>query len=228
MLGVLCPQEGKRVRTEPIRGAGLKALCAYVCPGGRGEERRTDRAEKLLRRGGVRCLLPCRGYRPEVSLPEAEALPLYRALAHRLVLDGLGELGVPPQQAVVVLQGEYPDSDLVAAAYRLCPKVRQVVIDTQRSGVELQRRLYRDFGVSVGPIRAGERIFRACFSGSGIGANLRLCTQGDVANIRLDVPELQLPDFLERPPVLCALWQAGRLDPERVQVGGIKAGNKTT
>ncbi|MBE6956115.1 MAG: hypothetical protein E7450_01510 [Ruminococcaceae bacterium] len=218
MLGVFCLRGGHGTRPEPIRVAGMGVLCAYVTPGGPREGRRLARAEKRLRRAGVSRILPCRGSGPDCSLPAVGTLPLCRAMADRLVMSALARRAILPQQATVVLRGEYPDGDLAEAAYRLCPRVRQVVIETVRGGEELQHRLYREFGASVDPAAAEESVLRVRFSGSPAGEGVRLCTQSDVADVRLEAPGVELPDFLEPAPALCALWQAGRLSLEQVRV----------
>ena len=228
MLGMLCWQEQGRMRVQHTRVAGMGVLCAHVTRGGRREQRQLDRAAKLLRRAGVARVLPCREHKPEISLPVVEALPLYRALADRLILLELEERGVSPQQATVMLRGEYPDSDLTAAAYRLCPWVRQVVIDTEREADKLQYRLYREFGATVNPIVAAASVLRVRFGGTPIGEELCLCAQGDVTGFDVVSPEVVLPEWLEPAPALCALWQAGILSLSQLQVQRAVEKNKFT
>lgn len=223
MLGMLCRQERGRIRMERTRVAGMRVLCAFVS-----RDRQLGRAERLLRRAGVKRVLPNReGEQPLHGLPAVDGLPLYRAMADRLVLAALHRRAIPPERATVVLRGEYPDGDLAAAARALCPRVRQVVVDTERGNGELQSRLFRQFGVAVGPVQ--DRLALAVrFSGQGRGEQLVLCPPLKLDGLEVTVPELVLPETLARVSVLCALWQAGLLDLSRVQVHEDAQGNKCT
>ncbi len=220
---MLCRQERGRVRLERTRVAGMQVMCAFVS-----RDRQLGRAERLLRRAGVNRLLPNReggGWLP--GLPAVDGLPLYRAVADRLVLSALHRRAIKPEQATVVLRGEYPDGELTAAARALCPRVRQVVVDTERGSGELQGRLFRQFGVAVGPVQ--ERLtLTVRFSGQSRGEQLVLCQMPELDGLEVEVPELVLPETLVRVSVLCALWQAGLLDLSRVQVRDGAQGNKFT
>lgn len=224
MLGMLCRQARGRVRVEKIRVAGVRVLCAYVS-----RDKQLARAARLLRRAGVRRILEPVGWRPELpGLPVVDALPLYRAVADRLVLEQLDVRGIAPERASVVLRGACPDGELTAAAYALCPQVRQVIVDTERGGEELQRSLLRRFGAAVLPVKDERDALAVRFSGTYAGEELSLCGQGVLGGLSLDVPQLVLPEELVRASVLCALWQAGVLDLSQVQVCRREAENKFT
>ena len=226
MLGVLC--RGKREHLEMTRVAGMNVLCAYVKGGGRGEARRLARAAKRLRRAGVRRLLESREGRGKLlGLPVVDALPLYRAVADRLILELLNRRGILPERATVVLRGECPDGELMTAAWRLCPRVRQVVIDTERGGEPAQRKLLQQFGVAVAATGIRQMAVTVRFSGQSMGEDLNLC-EAEPVDFLLDVPGLVLPDVLVRTSTLCALWQAGMLDLSQVQVRWSGAENKFT
>lgn len=229
MLGMLCWQERGRVRLESMRMAGITVLCARVSRRALRPQRQLDRAARLLRRAGVSRVLPGREGVPRLrGLPVVEALPLYRALADRLVLAVLDRGGVVPERATVVLRGEYPDSDLAAAARALCPLVRQVVVDTDRGSEVLQRSLLRQFGAAVRTPHRGEPVLNVRFSGPPRGEPLILCRPAVLAGLRVDAPCVVLPETVERIGTLCALWQLGVLEKERFCVFATELENKFT
>ena len=229
MLGMLCWQERGRVRLETARVAGMCVLRVWVKEGGRGMERRLAHAAKLLRRAGVRRMLEHEGGQPELpGLPVVEALPLYRALAARLVLERLSARGIAPERASVVLRGEYPDGDLAGAAHALCPRVRQVVVDTDRDGEALQRDLLNRFGVAALPVKSRRDVLTVRFSGRSRGEELNLCGPVDLGGLSVDAPRLVLPETLARAGVLRALWQGGLLDLRELRVSQTEQANKCT
>lgn len=228
VLGILCWKERGPIRLERVQLAGVHVMCAYVPRGGQ-RGKRLVRAAKLLRRAGVRRMLENGEEQPDLpGLPVVDALPLYRAVTDRLVLAALSRRGIPPERASVVLRGEYPDSDLTAAARSLCPRVRQVVVDTDRGGEVLQRRLLLGFGVAVTPVRDRRDVLTVRFSGAGRGESLILCNRAELDGLVVDAPQLVLPEMLARPSALCALWQAGLLNLSQIRVVSQAEGNKCT
>lgn len=228
MLGMLCRQERGRVQPETVRVAGMRVLCVRVKEGGRGETRRLARGAKLLRRAGVRYMLENAEGQPSLpGLPVVSALPLYRAVADRLVLERLGERGIVPERATVVLRGEYPDSELAAAARALCPRVRQVIVDTERGGDVLQRSLLRQFGVAVMPVQDRRDVVTVRFSGKSCAEELNLCGEVDLAGLSVDAPQVVLPETLVRASTVCALWQAGLLELSQVRVSRAEQENNS-
>lgn len=214
MLGMLCWQERGRARLERTRIAGMNVLCACVS-----RDRQLTRAAKLLRRAGVRYVLENAGGRPALpGLPVVDALPLYRAVADRLIWERLSMRKIAPERATVVLRGEYPDSELAAAARTLCPGVRQVVIETDRGRQALQRSLLRQFGVAVMPVKDERDVLTVRFSGQNRGEELNLCGQVDLGGLSVDAPHLVLPETLVRASTVCALWQAGLLELPQIRV----------
>lgn len=224
MLGMLCRQERGRVRLEKTRVAGMQVLCACVS-----RDRQLARAGRLLRRAGVGRMLESKeGQTSLLGLPVMGAMPLYRAVADRLVLELLNGRGIPPERATVILRGEYPDGDLAAAARALCPRVRQVVVDTGRGGEALQRSLLVQFGVAVMPVKDRRDVLAVRFSGQEEGEELNLCGLSEPEGVLMDVPQLVLPETLVRTSTLCALWQAGMLELSQVRVSRAETENKFT
>lgn len=210
MLGVLCPGQGriKRKRSDIL---GLPVLWVYVPLGGYWEKHRLTRAECLLLRQGARRLLPLRDA-PEwrLSLPEADPLPLYRAMADRMVLAALKRGGKEACCAAVALTGEQVDADLARTARLLCPRVRTLLLEVGYGGERLARELYWEFGAAVGI--GGQADVRVRFSGTSRPGELVLCGRPELLGLKLELPPgLCVPEQLEPAPVLSALWQAGRI-----------------
>jgi len=216
MLGVLCPGPG-RIKAEQVNILGLPVLWVSVPAGGYWEKRKLVRAERLLIRGGVRRLLPLLddpGW--DVSVPEVDPLPLYRAMADRLVLELLNGRGVEPCRSTVVLVGEQVDGDLARTAHQLCPSVRMLHLGAGRGGERLARELYREFGAAVS--FGGRADVRVRFSGPAQPGELVLCGRPELLGMCVEAPELCLPERLQPMPLLTALWQSGRLDLKEMSV----------
>ncbi len=210
MLGVLCPGQG-RIKVERREILGLPVLWVYVPLGGYWEKHRLARAEHLLLRQGVRRLLPLRdapGWKP--SLPEADPLPLYRAIADRIVLAVLKRGEKEPCCATVALAGEQVDADLARTARLLCPRVRTLLLEVGYGGERLARELYWEFGAPVGI--GGQADVCVRFSGASRPGELVLCGKPELLGLKLELPGICLPEQVEAVPVLSALWQAGKIN----------------
>ena len=209
MLGVLCPGQG-RIKMERRDILGLPVLWVYVPLGGYWEKYRLARAERLLLRQGVRRLLPLRdapGWK--LSLPEADPLPLYRAIADRIVLAVLKRGGKEPCCATVALAGKQVDADLARTAQLLCPCVRTLLLEVGYGGERLARELYWEFGAVA--VTSGQADVHVRFSGAPKIGELVLCGRPELLGLELELPGICLPEQLEPAPVLSALWQAGRI-----------------
>ena len=227
MLGLLCWQDRGTVRVERRSIAGLDVACALVAGDGVWKKRRLARAAALLRRHGVRRMLPVLDFEVKMEgLPEIDPMPLYRAMAAEFVLQRMKLRHIAPERATVVLRGDYPDGDLTAAARRLCPFVRQVRVETGRGAEGLQKSLYRQFGAAVDTGRNGADTVFVRFSGEAEGEELVFSPGSEErAGLTLDVPGLVLPARLVRPAAVCALWQAGLVGLDRVQVAPLSRKN---
>lgn len=214
MLGMLCWSQG-RVRLKQARVLGLPVLQAHLQADGYWEERRLNRAARLLARQGVRRVLPLRGFErwdilARWGLTAVDPLPLYRSMGAELALAVLENRGVEPCRGAVALLGEHVDGDLARTARLLCPWVRTLMLGVEYGGERLARELYWEFGaaVSVGD----EADVRVRFSGPGQPGELVLCGVPELLGLELKAPELVLPEELEPMPLLTVLWQAGRMD----------------
>lgn len=220
MLGMLCWSRG-RVTLKQSQVMGLAVLQAHLQAGGYWEERRLDRAARLLVRRGVRRMLPARDFErwyvmARHGLAPVDPLPLYRAMGAELVLAALKKRGVEPDCGAVALVGEGVDADLARVARRLCPRVRTLLLEVSYGAQRLARELYWEFGaaVSVG----GEADVRVRFSGPAQPEELTLCDVPELLGLELEAPGLELPEELEPLPLLTALWQAGQIHLEELRV----------
>ena len=223
MLGrvVLLPTPGK-VRTEPEVVAGLPLLRADLCLPENISERRLrrqlGRLRRILLRQGVRRVVFPDDFPYINMLPNlipVEPLPLYRAAAHLLLLADLWRKGIPPARAAVRLSAPALCPELSAAAERLCPAVRRLIIDAPGGG-ELAARLYRSYGMPITPDGPAD----ACAAFGPVKAEspgaLRLYgTAPELRGLALAAPELTLPEDCAQ-NLLAALWACGRVELERL------------
>lgn len=222
MLGVLRWSPDRRVVLGRGQVLGLPVLEARLDPGGRWGGRRLDRAARLLARQGIRRILPLRDFDrwrelERRGLLPVEPLPLYRAMAGELALAVLHRAGKEAGRAGIALRGERVDAELARAARLLCPRVRTLIIQVPRGGEQLARELYWEFGAAVSP--EGETDAAVRFSGRGRDGELVLCgPMPQLLGLELKAPGLDLPEEPEPLPVLTALWQAGRLELEQLDI----------
>ena len=223
MLGVICWENGGRVRLEQGRLRSLPVLNAHVPRGGRWERHRVDNAARLLYRQGVRRVVPLREFDwwdilNRRGLWPVDALPLYRAMGAQLVLAALAGRGEDLRDAAVVLRGDHVDAELAAAARKLCPMVRRLAVDTKRGAQQLSRELYWQYGAAVESGQAGRDWLSVRFNGENLGENLVLCGGPCLMGLEVYAPGLTVPEELEPAAVLTALWQAGLLGTEELCV----------
>lgn len=227
MLGLLWWDESIRGVSAPerIMIAGLSVLRVRMAPGARWEGRRAERAGRLLRKRGVRRILPLREFAwgdrlSACGLAPVDPLPLYQTMAPELVMALLARRGVSPRAACVLLRGQWAQGPLAQAAIALCPTVRRVRLDVSGGGDRLERELYARFGAACDP---GEGVPDVCvrFDGPAEEGTLCLSPGGiDLCGLRLAAPAPDMPQALKRDCVLTALWQAGALSTDGIAVTG--------
>lgn len=232
MIGWLLPEEnGGRIRLEPVRLEGLPLLRVSVPLGQkmRRPERRVARAGRLLRERGVRRVLAPAGfagwaYLAEAGLRPVDPLPLYRALAARLVLALLACRGIPPAGAVVLLRGQRVDCALARAAYALCPRVRTLALSVPEGGARLCRLLREEYGAAVAETLGGARADAVVDFAPGqpplSGALTLYGAAPDLAGMTLDLPGLRASG-LETPPLLRALWEEKGLPLGKIEISAM-------
>lgn len=217
VIGYLRWSEERGISMERRRLLGLPVLQVSLSPSGR----RVGQAARQLKRQGVRRVLAPKGFERWELLERhgvcgVDPLPLYRAMADRLVMAELGHRGVEVHRACVALRGEYVDGDLVRTAHLLCPRVRTLLIQVEQGGEKLTRELYRTFGAGVPLCAQADVAVR--FGGGGEEGELVLCGRPELLGWELDVPELVFPEEVQPLPLLTVLWQVGGVNLDQIRV----------
>ncbi len=174
MVGeLICVQGRGRGKAEPSWLGPLAAArwTVYVPEGlsPRRLARRLLRAERGLAKLGAGRVVLREGFpygdRRRLLRP-VDSLPLWRGLAAELALGALEREGVPPGRGRVALSAPRLCGELTAAAERLCPLVRGLVIDAP-GGEDYARSLQARFGLPVTPPAAGADVTAAVGPGAG-------------------------------------------------------------
>lgn len=145
-------------------------------------------------------------------------VPLYRATAAAIARRCLTQRGVAPRAATIAFAAEHVTPELRRAVTILAPEVRYVTLAVFRGGEALARTLRCELGVAA----------RVAVPGEALCADLTLCfdpcgTEG----LALYDPALAV-DYDDGLPaeLLAALWQAGALDAEKLNVREVEILNK--
>ena len=207
---------------ERLGGMTLARATVHVPPGlGRFRFRaRLRRARRFFEQNGVRRLiLPESGENSWFSgFGRVDALPFYRAVADLLALGALETAGLRPEQASVALSGPRLCPELRAAAERLYPQVRGLVINVPGEGAAYAAWLHRRYGLPVCPPERAD--VTVAFGPGGVhrGVALDLYEEGrNLAGMTVTAPELALPGECEE-QLLAALWEQGGLKREKLRV----------
>ena len=226
MLGY-CTMAAERVRPVPDRRelAGLPGRRLTVTAG-RWEARRLDRGVRRLRRAGVRRALAPEGF-PHwdrlraAGLEPVDPWPLLRRLAPALALAWLEGRGLSPERSAVALRGRSA-AELAPAALALCPRVGALALSAP-GGDELEGRLRREFGAAPLADRRDGRCALALHLAPGLPRGdepvLELWPGAPpLRGLALSAPGLPAPLPCPAEQLLAALWAAGRLRAEEVEV----------
>ncbi len=225
MVGeLICVQGRGRGKAEPSSLGPLAAArwTVYVPEGlsPRRLARRLLRAERgLAKLGAGRVVL--RGGFPYGDrlrlLRPVDPLPLWRGLAAELALGALEREGVPPGRGRVALSAPRLCGELTAAAERLCPLVRGLVIDAP-GGEDYARSLQARFGLPVTPPAAGADVTAAFGPGGGRwGRCLELHGAVDLGGLTVEAAGLELPEDCAD-QVLALLWEQGLVKREGLAI----------
>ena len=219
MVGELvCLREKGRGRLEQVRLGPLEAMRWTVyAPEGLSEwrlERRLRRAERELCAAHVGRVVLRAGFPYGDRLRRlrtVDPLPLWRGMADLLALGLLDAQGVPYRRGTVALSAPWLCPELQAAAQRLCPLVRGLLIDAP-GGEDYARYLQGQFGLPVTPPAAGAEATAAFGPGGGRwGRSLELYGQARLGGLTVTAEGLELPEDC-RDQVLALLWERGALD----------------
>ncbi len=176
---------------------------------------------RLLERQGVRRLILPEGFPYAGAFSgfgRVELLPFYRAEADLLALGALGLDGVEPQRAWIALSASHLCPELTAAARRLCPQVRRLIIDVPGEGARYAAWLHRQYGLPVAPGTGADVTVAFAPGGGRWGRVLELGgEEPELGGLELAAPELALPEeYAAR--LMAALWERGALERGQLQV----------
>ncbi len=208
MLGWITVGERKKASLERVQICGLALWKLELPASGRGWERRAAAGLRLLKVQRVTRVL---------SAPDFPHWPMLLAQGFRRVdtcplrcalAPGWGELmlrarGIEPRNAALRLEGRRASPDLTYVARTLCPLVRSLVIDVP-GGENLSIALRREFGLPVLPGH-WEADLTLHFENGPVLVGASYGLKGDV-----------LPRDCDALPLLCALWQCGRVPLEEI------------
>ena len=232
LVGIVALEErrGRRPVVTEERVLGLRCLrvSVPVRPGLR-EDRRKRRAEQgaaALYRAGVRRALTAEDF-PDWPALEGQGLrsvdpePFCQAIAVPLALAALRRAGILRVRATVALSGPRVSRPLFAAAERLCPQVRHLVVDVPGEGEELAAWLREEYGAAV--LRPGGAAPDVTLAfgpgGEERGPVLRLYGPAPgLAGLRPILEEGGLPPDLAPLPLLSLLWECGRLTEGQIRI----------
>lgn len=220
-------QKGLRLRPERTVFRGLPLYQITVpLPW---SERRIRRAGRLMRKNGVRRVLTPDGFGrwdllSPLGLVPVEAGLLCAVRAAPLALAYLRLRGVPPDRAEVDLRACRVTRELQRAARALCPVVRRVTVSAPRGGAELARALLREYGMPELDARGPDAALRFTPAEDRQEGELLLCGPNpDLQGLTLRPEGWALPEGTEPLALLCALWESGRQDLEKLDAVPIDA-----
>ena len=135
--------------------------------------------------------------------------------------EGLRRAGILRVRATVALSGPRVSRPLFAAAARLCPQVRHLVVDVPGEGEELAAWLREEYGAAV--LRPGGAAPDVTLAfgpgGEERGTVLRLYGPAPgLAGLRPILEEGGLPPDLAPLPLLSLLWECGRLTEGQIRI----------
>ena len=226
MVGQLVLRREKgRFQVEEARLGPLPVLRAAVYqPEGlapwrlRRRLRRVERA--LARMGAGRVILGADfpyGDRLTLLCP-VDPLPFWRGCADVLALGALETEGIPLRRGRVALSAPRLCRPLMAAAERLCPQVRDVLIDVP-GGADYARYLQARFGLPVAPPGLGADVTAAFGPGGGRwGRSLELHGRAELGGLTVWARDIALPGDCGG-QVLALLWERGLVRREELLAG---------
>lgn len=232
MVGELvCLRKRGRGRGSPSQLGPLPAVrwTVYAPEGlsSRRLARRLGRAERGLAKLGVGRVVLREGFpygdRLELLRP-VDTLPLWQELADVLVLAALDAGGIPRRRGRVALSAPRLCRPLMAAAERLCPQVRDVLIDAP-GGADYARYLQARFGLPVAPPGLGADVTAAFGPGGGRwGRSLELHGRAELGGLTVWARDIALPGDCGG-QVLALLWERGLVRREELLAGETGARN---
>lgn len=214
-------ERGLFPRLSKDRPLGLNLLSAAL-PEGKPYRRLSQGAAALRRKGIRRALLsPSLGdgqKLAEFGLQAVDPMPLCRALGDRLALARLE--GVPLRERRVALRGERADPVALDLAQKLCPQTGAILLEFDRGGEDLERRLWWRYGAAPLPLDNApppQVTLELSPRKVSLPGTIRLWGEPDLGELELRC-ELEIPADLPPLPTMTLLWEAGRLPLSTFQV----------
>ena len=185
---------------------------------GHSDWERTDRQRRVLTAADFQNwnILECHGLEP------VDPGPFCQAHAASLALAALEILGTAPERGTVSLWAPRSSPALLRAAEALCPRVRLLTVDVPGEREVLAAWLWREFGAAALDPAAAPTADAALWFADGGGAGravLRLYGPApDLAGLAFTPPSGVAASGLDPLPAMALLWEAGRLDGEKIAV----------
>lgn len=218
-------ERGLFPRLAKDRPLGLNLLSAAL-PDGKPHRRLSQGAAALRRRGIRRAVLsPALGdgrKLAELGLSPVDPMPLCRALGAQLALSRLE--GVPLRERRVALRGERADPAALELAQKLCPQTGALLLEFDRGGEDLERRLWRRYGaspLSLDNAPPPQVTLELSPREVSLPGTIRLWGEPDLGGLEIGCG-LEIPADLPPLPTMTLLWEAGRLPLSAFQVGRTK------
>lgn len=211
MLGWIRWSEEHKIRFEQELILGLPLLVLYLPKRERGQERRVRKGAHLLTGHRVTRVLtpPQFAWWPiltQMGLRTVETQSLRCRLAPTWVRAVMTAAGIRAEQAVLRLSGSRETPDMALAAHRLCPLVRNIVIDVP-NGEHLAAQLRREYGLPILPVRSTRVDLTLYFDSGPVLEGAAFVLDGE-----------NLPTDCETLPLLSVLWECGRVKTEDIKI----------
>lgn len=207
-------ERGLMPRIYKDRPLGLNLLSAAL-PDGKPRRRLSQGAAALRRRGIRRAVLsPSLGdgeKLAEFGLSPVDPMPLCRALGAQLAFARLEE--IPLRERRVALRGECVDPVALDLAQKLCPRTGALLLEFDRGGEDLARRLWWQYGTapfSLDNAPPPQVTLELSPRETSLPGTIQLWGKPDLGDLELRC-DLEIPDDLPWLPTLTLLWEAGRL-----------------
>lgn len=218
-------ERGLLPRISKDRPLGLNLLSAAL-PEGKPHRRLSQGASALRRRGIRRAVLspelgPGRKL-AEFGLQPVDPMPLCRALGAQLALARLKE--VPIRERCVALRGEQADLVALTLAQSLCPQTGTLLLEFDRGGEDLARRLRWRYGaapLSLSNAPPPQVTLEFSPREVSLPGTIRLWGEPDLDELEIWC-DLEIPADLPCLPTLTLLWEAGRLPLSAFRIGRTK------
>lgn len=211
MLGRIQWSRERNIRLESERLLDLQVLKLSLPERMRGQERRARKGARLLAGHRVTRVLtppdfPLWPLLQEQGLRPVDTQALRCALACAWVRAALAARGIRPENAVLRLEGPRESAGMAQVAWKLCPLVRNLVIDVPGGGM-IAARLRQEAGLPILPARSARADLTLRFDDGPVLTGAGYALAGAV-----------LPADCETLPLLSALWECGRIRAEKITI----------